>query len=187
MGVNGAALQLHAVYKMPYFLLQVTWESVSVLQVTWESVSVLQVTWESVSGTASHARCIWTCNEIEGSYDKIIITIAPSYTGKNITRLLLLALLLMLHTCNNTHGNKLVIFSGIALYYGDNYINITMPGMWHLDHYRYWRFKGSSPYSKWWIDLRKHENVRSLHLRLGYLSTRFLFSLIFFVFGFLVS
>ena len=28
----------------------------------------------------------------------------------------------MLHTLNNTDGNKLVIFSGIALYYGDNYI-----------------------------------------------------------------
>ena len=33
MGVNGEALQLHAVYKKPYFLLQVTRESVSVLQV----------------------------------------------------------------------------------------------------------------------------------------------------------
>ena len=102
MGVNGEALQLHAVYKKPYFL--------------------LQVTRESVSGTASHARCIWTCNEIEGSYDKIIITIVPSYTGKNITRLLPLALLLVLRTRNNTDGNKLVIFSGIASYYGGNYI-----------------------------------------------------------------
>ena len=46
MGVNGEALQLHAVYKKPYFL----------LQVTRESVSVLQVTRESVSGTTSHAR-----------------------------------------------------------------------------------------------------------------------------------
>ena len=62
------------------------------------------------------------CNEIEGSYDKIIITIAPSYTGENITRLLPLALLLVLHTRNNTDGNKVVIFSGIAWYYGDNYI-----------------------------------------------------------------
>ena len=34
MGVNGEALQLHAVYKKPYFLLQVTRESVSVLHVT---------------------------------------------------------------------------------------------------------------------------------------------------------
>ena len=84
-------------------------------------VSVLQVTWESVSGTASHVRCIWTCNEIEGSYDKIIITVAPSYTRKNITRLLPLALLLVLRTRNNTDGDKLVIFSGIGLYYGDNY------------------------------------------------------------------
>ena len=34
MGVNGEGLQLHAVYKKPYFLLQVTREFVSVLQVT---------------------------------------------------------------------------------------------------------------------------------------------------------
>ena len=33
MGVNGEALQLHAVYREPYFLLQVTRESISVLQV----------------------------------------------------------------------------------------------------------------------------------------------------------
>ena len=62
------------------------------------------------------------CNEIKGSYDKIITTIVPSYTGKNITHLLPLALLLMLHTRNNTDGYKLVIFSGIALYYGDTCI-----------------------------------------------------------------
>ena len=43
------------------------------------------------------------------------------------TRLLPLALLLVLRTRNNTDGNKLVIFSGIALYYGDNYI--LSPGL----------------------------------------------------------
>ena len=110
MRVNGEALQLHAVCKKRNFA-----------QVTRKSVSVLQVMQESVSGTTSHVRCVWTCNEIEGSYDKIIITILPSYTRKNITRLLPLALLLVLRTCNNTDGNKLVIFSGIALYYGDTY------------------------------------------------------------------
>ena len=46
MGVNGEALQLCAVYKKPYFL----------LQVTPESVSVPEVTRESVSGTTSHVR-----------------------------------------------------------------------------------------------------------------------------------
>ena len=70
------ALQLHAVYKKLYFLLQVTRESISVLQVTWEFVSVL------VSGTASHTHYVWGCNEIESSYDKIISTIVPSYTGR---------------------------------------------------------------------------------------------------------
>ena len=75
------------------------------LQVTRESVSVLQVT------CAASERAM-------SSYDKIIITIVPSYTRKNIH----LALLLMLRTRNNTDGNKLVIFSGVALYYGDTYI-----------------------------------------------------------------
>ena len=60
-------------------------------------------------------------DEIKGSYDKMVIIIVPSYTRKNITRLLLLALLLMLRTRNNTDGNKLVIFSGIALYYDDHH------------------------------------------------------------------
>ena len=55
-------------------------------------------------------------------YDKIIITIVQSYTEKNITRSLPLALLLVLHTRNNTDSNKLVIFFGIPLYYGDSYI-----------------------------------------------------------------
>ena len=55
------------------------------------------------------------CNEMEGLYDKTIITIVQSYTWKNITSLLLLALLLVLHTRNNTDGNKLMTFSLIAL------------------------------------------------------------------------
>ena len=59
MVVNEEALQLHVVYKKLYF--------------------VLQVTWESVSGTTRHVCCVWPCNEIEGSYDKIIIAIVPSY------------------------------------------------------------------------------------------------------------
>ena len=74
------------------------------------------------------------CNEIEGSYDKIIITIVPSYTRKNITRLLPLALLLVLRTRNNTDGNKLVIFSGIASYYGDNYIVHFDTAKFHFQH-----------------------------------------------------
>ena len=43
----------------------------------------------------------------------------PSYTGKKVTLLLPLALLLVLHTRNNTDSNKLTIISGVALYYGD--------------------------------------------------------------------
>ena len=113
MGVNGETLQLHGVYKKPHFL--------------------LQVTRESVSGITSHVRCVWPCNEIKGSYDKFIITIVPSYTRKNITCLLLLALLLVLRTRNNTDGNKLMIFSGIALYYGDNYILSYFADIWSIE------------------------------------------------------
>lgn len=61
------------------------------------------------AATANHVRCVWTCNEIECSHDKIIITTVPCYSGKIITHLLLLALLLILHTCNNTDNNKLLI------------------------------------------------------------------------------
>ena len=46
----------------------------------------LQVTRESVSGTTSHVCCLWTCNKIESSYDKIIVTIVSSYTEKKISR-----------------------------------------------------------------------------------------------------
>ena len=96
MGVNGEAFQLHTVHKKPYFF------NTSHMR----TVSVLQVMRESVSGTTSFVCCVSTCNEIEGSYDKIIITIVPNYTGKNITRLLPLALLLMLRTHNNTRLKK---------------------------------------------------------------------------------
>ena len=53
---------------------------------------------------------------VQGSCVKIIVIAIPE---KNITCLLLLALLLRLRTRNNTDSNKRVIFSGIALYYGD--------------------------------------------------------------------
>ena len=63
MGVNGEALQLHAVYKKPYFF------------------------------TASHTR---------------IRISTTSHVSHNTA------------ACNNTDSNRVVIFSGIALYYGDN-------------------------------------------------------------------
>ena len=71
-------------------------------------------------GTASER-----CNEIEGSYDKIIITIEPSYTTKKITHLLPLALLLMLRTHNNIDSNKLVIVHTMV-------IIIYNPGLPHV-------------------------------------------------------
>ena len=103
MGVNGEALQLLQFIKSRIFYCKSRKNPYQVLQVT-------------------HAVSERTCHEIKGSYDKIIIIIVPSYTGKNITHLCPLALLLVLCTRNSTDGNKLVIFSGIALYYGDTYI-----------------------------------------------------------------
>ena len=45
---------------------------------------------------------------------------------KNITHLLSLAPLHVLHTRNNTDGNKLMIFSSVALYYGDTSKSLFM-------------------------------------------------------------
>ena len=105
MGVNGEALQLHAVYKSRIFYYKSRENLYQYCKSCENPYQVLQVTRESVSSTYKsrvlHLNVQW------GSYDKIIV---PSYTGKNITRLL------------HTDGNKLVIFSGIALYYGDTYI-----------------------------------------------------------------
>ena len=60
----------------------------------------------------------------------MIELLSPQYQAipESITSLLLLPLLLVLCTGNNTDGNKLVIFSGIAWYYGDNYILLTCLG-----------------------------------------------------------
>ena len=60
---------MHAVYKKPYFL----------LQVTQESVSVLQVTQEFVSGTTSHMRA---SDHAMKSKVCMIKSLSPSYTGK---------------------------------------------------------------------------------------------------------
>ena len=54
---------------------------------------------------------------MEGSYDEISITIVTSYTGKYHP-----FVAIELVTCNNTNGNRLVIFSSIACYYGDTCI-----------------------------------------------------------------
>ena len=58
------------------------------------------------------------CNEIEGSYDKIIITIVPSYIEKKYY--LFVAVGIVTYAAYS-QGNTLMIFSGIALYYGDTY------------------------------------------------------------------
>ena len=76
--------------------------------------------------SASHMHCTWDCTASERPmkqclYDKIIITRVPTIL-KNTTGLLLLTLLLVLHSHNNTDSNKLSMFSGIAWNYGDTCI-----------------------------------------------------------------
>ena len=76
------------------------------------------------------------CNEIEGSYNKIIITIVPSCTGKKYHSFVVAIGIVtcagsvegcqQLHGLHNTDGNKLIILFGIALYYGDTYIIMKM-------------------------------------------------------------
>ena len=83
----------------------------------WESCESLYQCYDShIRYYKSHVH-VWMCNEIKGSYDKIIITIVPSYTRKNITHLLPLALLLMLHPRNNTDSNKQVRYSFVLWWY----------------------------------------------------------------------
>ena len=98
------------------------WESIekpcSCVQFIKSHIFLLQVMRESVSGTTSHMHCVWTCNEIEGSYDKVSYHHSSKlYRKKNITHLLPLVLLQVLRI---TDGNKPMIFSGIA--YADTYI-----------------------------------------------------------------
>ena len=70
-GSQWEALQLHAVYKKPYFFYYKLPEN-------------LYRYYKSRKNPYLRLKC----NEIEALYDKIIITIVPSYTRKNITHLL---------------------------------------------------------------------------------------------------
>ena len=122
MGINGKALQLHPVYIKPYFYYK---SRKNLYQYCRSHENPYQYC-RSYENPYQVPRLTCTASEraikVEGLYDKIIVTIVPSYTWKNITHLLPLALLLVLRAYNNTDSNKLVIFSGIALYYGDTYI-----------------------------------------------------------------
>ena len=78
----------------------------------------------SLGMRASHYMYVWTfgwlCN-------KIIITIVPNYTGK----ISLICSRWYCHLCwtliTTRMGNKFVIFSGIALCYGDNLVSQATP------------------------------------------------------------
>ena len=99
------------IYKKPSFLLQVSENVYQYCKSCKNPYQVLQVT------------CI-RFNVQWGLYDKIIITISTKLYQKKYHSFVAVGIvtLVTLHTHNNTDGNKLMIFSGIALYYGDTYI-----------------------------------------------------------------
>ena len=71
MGVNGNTLQLHIQLKKPYFFYYKSCENPYQYYMSRKNHQYYK----------SRALCL-TCNEIKGLYDKIIMTIAPTYTGK---------------------------------------------------------------------------------------------------------
>ena len=102
------ALQQHAVYKKLYFF----------------TASHARIRISTTSHTRIRIRYCKSCALMKSKV-RMIKSLSPQYQAipeKNITRLLPLASLLVLCTRNSTDGNKLRIFSGIALYYGDTYI-----------------------------------------------------------------
>ena len=118
----GEVLQLYAVSKKPYFYFKARENLYQVLQVM----------------CAASERAM-------KSKVRMINTIVPSYTGKNIIHLLPLALLLVLRTRNNTDGNKLVIFFGIASYYGDyNYISSVCVNKKYIPFLHTYKLLGNS-------------------------------------------
>ena len=82
---------------------------------------------------------------------------SPQYQAipEKIYSLLPLALLLVLRTCNNTDGNKLVISSTIALYYGDTVPSPSPPLI--ADSIKKWRF--SHEHSMWCNDQKGNFRV----------------------------
>ena len=101
MGVNGEALRLHAVYKKPYLL--------------------LQITQESVSGTTSHVCSSECAMKLKVRMTKSLSPWYQAILEKNITCLLPLALLLVLHTQQYRRQQT----CDIALYYGDTCIILS--------------------------------------------------------------
>ena len=106
MGVNGEALQLHIVYKKPYFYcksLENPHQYCKSHDNPYQVLQVMHALFEHAMKSKVHM-----VNHYHHS---------ASYSRKDITCLLSLALLLVLCTHNNTDSNKLVIFLVyIALY-----------------------------------------------------------------------
>ena len=76
---------------------------------------------------------VWTCNEIEGSYDEIIITIVPNYTVKKKSLI-----------CCRWHCYSccalVTIRSSTALYYGDTHMCKEYIMLERLCFFVQWKF-----------------------------------------------
>ena len=88
-------LQVHAVYKNPYFSMHVTIRN--------STTSLLRIHIWYIPQVVYH---VWMCNEIGDLYDKIIITIIAQKSCSFLPSVLLF----IRCTCQNTDGNKHVIF-----------------------------------------------------------------------------
>ena len=104
MGVNGEALRLHAVYKKPYFLLQVTQESIS------------------GTSTTSHMLSSERAMKLKVCMTKSLSPWYQAIPEKNITCLLPLALLLIVLRTQQYRRQQT---RDIALYYGDTCIILS--------------------------------------------------------------
>ena len=81
MGVNGKALQLHSAYKAIFFTASHVRIHISTIFHEKICISTTSHAKISIRYCKSHKLRL-TCNEIEGSYDKIIMTIVPNYITK---------------------------------------------------------------------------------------------------------
>ena len=84
MGVNGKALQLHSAYKGIFFTASHVRIHISTIFHEKICISTTSHAKISIRYCKSHKLRL-TCNKIEGSYDKIIMTIVPNYITKKIS------------------------------------------------------------------------------------------------------
>ena len=126
---TGKALQVHAVYKNPYFTMHAT-TGVS-------TTSLLRIhIWYHKSCAMSE--CAMKIGDL---YDTIIITII----AQKCCSFLPSALLFILCTCQNTDGNKLVLFLCTIVIYYQVHLSAGSETLIHYVYYNLQQFISSLP------------------------------------------